>query len=71
MTKVKLWGYRCDRCEHEWLPRDKERDPLVCPKCKSRYWNVPRGTIQRGRLRLVADGTGVMAVDRSMRTPND
>ena len=44
VAKVKLDGYRCDRCEHEWLPRDKTRDPLVCPKCKSAYWNTPRKT---------------------------
>ena len=42
MAKVKLNGYRCDRCEHEWLPRDKTRDPMICPKCKSPYWNTPR-----------------------------
>lgn len=42
VAKVKLDGYRCDRCEHEWLPRDKTQDPKVCPKCKSPYWNTPR-----------------------------
>ena len=42
MAKVKLDGYRCDRCEHEWLPRDKSQDPKVCPTCKSPYWNTPR-----------------------------
>lgn len=39
---VKLWGWRCGRCEHEWLPRNKEEVPRVCPKCKSDYWNKPR-----------------------------
>ncbi len=39
---VQLWGYRCERCGHEWLPRDKDQEPRVCPKCKSPYWNVPR-----------------------------
>jgi DNA-directed RNA polymerase subunit RPC12/RpoP len=42
MAKVKLWGYRCERCNHEWLPRDKDQEPRVCPKCKSPYWNRPR-----------------------------
>lgn len=42
MPKVKLWGYRCERCDHEWLPRDKSKDPKVCPKCKSPYWDTPR-----------------------------
>jgi predicted Zn-ribbon and HTH transcriptional regulator len=44
MAKVTLTveGYRCERCGHEWVPRDKEQDPTVCPKCKSPYWNKPR-----------------------------
>jgi len=38
-----LEGYKCERCEHTWLPRETtEGDPLVCPKCKSPYWNKPR-----------------------------
>lgn len=43
MAKVKLtvWGYRCERCDHEWVPR-VDHSPRVCPKCKSPYWNVPR-----------------------------
>ena len=42
MAKVQLWGYQCDRCGHEWLPREKDQDPHVCPKCKSPYWDTPR-----------------------------
>ena len=41
VAKVQLWGYRCERCGHEWLPR-KGEEPKVCPKCKSPYWNTPR-----------------------------
>lgn len=45
--KVQLWGYRCTRCGHEWLPHrpkpeEAERTPRVCPRCKSPYWSVPR-----------------------------
>lgn len=36
-----LKGYRCERCEHTWVPRE-ESSPTVCPKCKSPYWNKPR-----------------------------
>ena len=46
MAKVQLTllGYRCERCSHEWVPRerDNETEPRVCPKCKSPYWNTPR-----------------------------
>jgi len=41
MAVIKISGYRCERCGHEWTPRNKE-EPLVCPKCKSPYWNKPR-----------------------------
>ena len=41
--KITLDGYRCERCRHEWLPRTKKKeDPIICPKCKSPYWNKPR-----------------------------
>jgi hypothetical protein len=38
---ITLMGFRCDRCGHEWLPRDANIEPAVCPKCKSRDWNRP------------------------------
>lgn len=48
MAKVQLlvWGFRCERCGHEWVPRNKDDQPRVCPKCKSPYWDKPRK--QRG-----------------------
>jgi predicted Zn-ribbon and HTH transcriptional regulator len=39
---ITVMGYRCERCSHEWIPRDAERAPVVCPKCKSPYWDRPR-----------------------------
>lgn len=38
---VKLTGCRC-RCGHEWLPRDQNEKPRVCPKCKSANWDRPK-----------------------------
>ncbi len=35
-------GFKCERCEHEWIPNDIKVEPTVCPKCKSPYWNKPR-----------------------------
>jgi len=43
---VLLRGCRC-RCGHEWLPRDKDEKPRVCPKCKSPNWDRPKRP-QRG-----------------------
>jgi len=39
---ITVMGYRCERCGHEWVPRDFESEPRVCPKCKSAYWNKAR-----------------------------
>ena len=38
---IMLLGCRC-RCGHEWLPREKEAKPRVCPKCKSANWDRPK-----------------------------
>lgn len=46
MPKLKLWGYRCERCGHDWVPREQEQEPRVCPKCKSPYWNRPRRALR-------------------------
>lgn len=42
MAKIKLEGFQCERCNHQWAPRGKVHEPRVCPKCKSPYWNRPR-----------------------------
>jgi len=40
---ITVMGFKCDRCEHEWVPRgDTEQEPRVCPKCKSAWWNTPK-----------------------------
>jgi len=40
VTKVKVTHLECKRCGHTWVPRKAE--VLLCPKCKSPYWNRPR-----------------------------
>lgn len=39
---ITVMGFRCERCEYEWIPRDETQEPRVCPRCKSPYWNTPR-----------------------------
>ncbi len=36
-----LKRYKCLRCDHIWIPR-KDTKPIICPKCKSPYWDRPR-----------------------------
>lgn len=31
----------CQRCGHEWQPRDVDK-VKVCPKCKTAYWDIPK-----------------------------
>ena len=42
MELIEVWGYRCHRCGHTWVPRAKREKPKVCPKCKNPYWDRPR-----------------------------
>lgn len=43
MSIVNIHGFCCERCNHIWAPRlDSRKMPLVCPGCKSPYWNIPR-----------------------------
>jgi hypothetical protein len=44
---ITVMGYRCERCEHEWVPRGGagEEEPRVCPKCKSAWWNRPKKSL--------------------------
>ncbi len=32
----------CKLCGHEWFPRYFGTTPRICPKCKSRFWNIGR-----------------------------
>ena len=43
MGKKLLEGFQCERCGYTWIKRrSTEGDPVLCPGCKSPYWNKPR-----------------------------
>ena len=44
---ITVMGYRCERCGHEWVPRNSA-EPRVCPKCKSPYWDKPKAKAPAG-----------------------
>ena len=39
--KIEVEGLKCERCGHEWVPRIP--NPRLCAKCKSAYFDVPKG----------------------------
>ncbi len=42
MCKVTIKKQGCLRCGYKWYPKPKEdkiKKPIVCPKCKSPYWD--------------------------------
>ena len=44
MAKVNVKANKRKRCEKIWFKRisNPNEEPLVCPKCKSPYWDKPR-----------------------------
>jgi len=34
--------HKCKRCNHRWWPRNPEVKPVLCPSCKSKYWDEDR-----------------------------
>ncbi len=41
MNETKIPERKCKRCNHTWFIK-KQQEPVVCPKCKSPYWNRDR-----------------------------
>ncbi len=39
VARIKVDGFRCERCGHEWVPRKKDVYPTVCPGCHNPYWD--------------------------------
>ena len=37
----------CKRCGHTWHPRSV-KEPKICPKCNSPYWNKERRSKKGG-----------------------
>lgn len=44
---VELTKFKCRQCSHEWIPRTP--DPELCPKCKSRRWNVEVKDVEKSK----------------------
>jgi len=41
-TQKTIWQCTCDRCSHSWTSRNGENLPVICPRCKSPYWDKPK-----------------------------
>jgi len=48
--EIKIKKKICKRCGHEWYPKPtplgEVKEPIVCPKCKSPYWNKEKQNSQ-------------------------
>lgn len=42
MPEITVKAFQCERCGHIWPPRYQDRRPVICPKCKSPYWDKPK-----------------------------
>jgi len=42
--KTTVEANKCNKCGKIWVKRkdNPNEEPVVCPKCKSAYWNKPR-----------------------------
>jgi predicted Zn-ribbon and HTH transcriptional regulator len=38
---------QCLRCGHKWYRRTPEK-PVLCPSCKSKYWDQKREKLDHG-----------------------
>ena len=53
MAIVVISGFLCERCSHKWVSRQNSRDiPIVCPKCKSPYWNIKKKVGKKGKIQI-------------------
>jgi hypothetical protein len=55
VRRINVWTCACERCGHGWTSTG-EKAPERCASCKSRYWDVPRGTLKRGPKPREAQG---------------
>jgi predicted Zn-ribbon and HTH transcriptional regulator len=50
MGLIQISGFSCERCSHRWISRgNSAHAPIVCPKCKSPYWNIPKKVVRGGK----------------------
>ena len=44
---INMFQHTCERCGHVWA--NDAPHPRRCSKCKSAYWDVPKGVLKPGR----------------------
>jgi hypothetical protein len=42
LIEITKLGLCCNRCNHRWIPKYKNKLPKFCPHCQSPYFNKPR-----------------------------
>ena len=55
MPELRAGMYGCYRCAYVWRPA-RARVPRICPRCKSRFWDVPvLRPVRRGTRRGIPE----------------
>ena len=57
IIKKEVNAFKCLRCQHEWIPRVSmeelegkiQKEPIICPNCKSAYWKTKRKNKKNGK----------------------
>lgn len=72
---ITVFGFRCERCDHEWIPRrGVDEEPRVCPRCHSPWWNRPSKKARmsyddfKGRIRDALRRAGRPLTWKELRT---
>lgn len=55
LERIKMMGFRCQRCGHAWVPHDPSKPPRTCPGCKSPFWDRQRERMQARAVKAHLD----------------
>ena len=43
LIEMSVLGYKCFKCGYKWIPRNKNKRPQTCSRCKRRNWDKING----------------------------
>jgi len=52
--KIVINTCECLRCQHLWPTRLQGRKPIICPRCRSIYWDTKAQHVPKAEQKRVA-----------------